>query len=136
MKFLGKLLIVFMIISVLSGCVSTQRYAGPPLPLSKIAVIRSGDDTKIRAIDSQWTGISQSRYELLPGFHVIRVVPVIIPVVPGTMITTGSLNLSFIAEAGHEYLVQAVISPDQTKWGAYIFDERSLKIVSIPYLKG
>lgn len=72
---------IFFVALLLSGCVTTRVYDGPPLPASERAIVRADPavsaglpvQVRLRQVDGRDVSLQTSAVELAPGAHELLV---------------------------------------------------------------
>ncbi len=104
---------ILLIVSIfLNGCGTMQLYTGDRLPKGEVAIIKTNMDSWLRntwisEIDGKPVGIMNTKVEVLPGVHTLR-----IKVKDSEFaqpVYMGVDTISFEAEAGHVYRVDGKI---------------------------
>ncbi len=69
-----KILQLFLLATLLVGCVSSKQYSGEPIPLEKLSIIYT-ENIRIYDIDDKWLGFGMptNEYHLKPGHHKIAI---------------------------------------------------------------
>lgn len=121
------ILIAFLVVS----CAGVRRtYEGPELTKEKVATIRCSRQVYIKKIDRQKTGLA-SEVEVLPGPSTVSAVyrsPFYVSHFYNTLNVEISCDLTFNAEAGHNYLIKLILI---TKRGReYSLPSRSFLVAS------
>ncbi len=116
---------------LVTGCATMQTYEGPKLRRDEVAVIKSEtlgtilDTAYIGEIDGKDIGFMQTKAEVLPGDHTVKV---IVTTGLGYQQYIGNKTLYLSAEAGRTYKVHGKIRRGDT-W-AWITDEKTEEIVA------
>jgi len=139
--------LVFLLFAGLAACAPLQIYPGPQLPREQIATIHGAvnyygigwviaiidtvDGKKIvRSSDEIYWG----RIEMLPGQHEISASLWVSVLSPMTVINRGTTpefrRLTFVAEAGERYIVDASWGGGSEKNAIWIVNERTKEIVA------
>ena len=127
-----KVLFFVLALFVFTGCSTIYRgYEGMPLSEDQIAVLEHPNalhsEFILEDVDDSFRGLGLiERYELLPGEHSISCT-FHHPLVEG-----GKITIYFKAEAHKTYVAKAAVT--KRKWGMYIIDKETQKVVS--YSKG
>jgi hypothetical protein len=105
-------------------------YAGPARGQANTAVIGSGEDATITAIDgTPVNGGRFEKYEVLPGQHSLSYsgAKTDVGFFSNTTHTSGDLGTCFPTQPGHEYEVRVVLG--EGFWTSQVVDKRSRTIV-------
>lgn len=107
-----KIVCIFCVALLLTGCSTMQAYDGPKLPEAEVALIKpyspgiaiSHIMTKthplvIEQIDGKSTEVFSDKISVKPGEHKLKII------FPNASKHAGIRTISLIAEAGHFYMV-------------------------------
>ena len=113
---------------LITGCAPVRLYSGPRLPEDQVAVISMPiAGAQVTKVDGQPLKLNSYKFEILPGAHSITIYYSISHV--GHALFEGEDTLTFHAEAGHEYRVDASIVGDG-KMAGWIRDGKFGKVVA------
>jgi hypothetical protein len=130
-----------IVLFTLTACASvTNEYKGPTLPSDQTALVESGSYTNIESLDGRRT--TKLKMALLPGEHTVQMRPSEQEQPNQAYLfyswVTGSVT--FVAEAGHRYLVYVDFVPtpgpaDEEKgsgytWTGYVLDRSTGKRIA------
>lgn len=119
---------VLVLFSLLSACGPKKKYIGPYLPDEEIAIIKPGDKTfthvNILSVDKNILYTNELSVAVHPGTHTLFIEAVLdYPFLDSDLYF--NQYLTFHAEAGREYTINATILPIEKKGFSWISADRN-----------
>jgi hypothetical protein len=137
----AQMVIPAILLLALTACASvTKKYTGPTLPSDQTALVGSGPYTHIENLDGQ--RITTLRMAVMPGEHKVEMRPAEQdqPNQAYLFYSWLSGSVTFVAEAGHRYLVYVDFVPtpgpaDEERgsgftWTGYVLDRSTGKKIA------
>lgn len=121
---------MLMLSFLLTACGPQKKYIGPYLPDEEIAIIKPGDKTfthvKILSVDKYIVYPNELSVAVHPGTHTLFIEAVLdYPFLDSDLYF--DQYLTFHAEAGREYTINATILPIEKQGFSWISDDRDSK---------
>jgi hypothetical protein len=112
------------VLLVLASCggPSMRAYTGPELPVQQTAVVRAGAYAGIVRCDDVKIGPAQNKVSVLPGKHVIEMVMRRQIIGYRFLYSDVIGSAAFVAQAGHRYLADVELVPQDKKLGLIASD--------------
>ena len=140
--FIGARLVLLGTAFLLTGsCAATMNgYPGPSLPASETALIKTGFDADMLSCDDVRLAPSYLNIAVLPGKHTVEISLRRQWVADKLVHSDVTASITFVAEAGHTYSVNASVLPTkewaglvahQYDWQGYVKDEGTGQTIAI-----
>ena len=139
----GKIKLLLLVsVAAISGCATNYKGEGSrALPADQLAIVEHHNPAYssfiVSHVDGKYRGVGIFKeYYFVPGTHSMRLTGAVAvgekryPRPEQSLVSAHPLELTFLAEPGKRYVIDVSFDTGTSKWGAYITDKSTGKIVS------